>query len=75
MRLRMAYLIQAVFAMLVAVGLSFGASRAMASEQAAVMASCPAEGYDYYYAPCANACPRRQGYCSYDGFCRCGNIP
>ena len=76
MKLRLTYLVQAVFAVLVAVGLSFGASRAVASEQpAAALVSCPAEGYDYYYYPCAYRCPGGQGYCSYSGQCRCGYIP
>jgi len=73
MKLRLA--IQAVFAVLVAVGLSFGASRATASQPAAALTSCPAEGYDYYYYPCAYRCPGSQGYCSYSGQCRCGHIP
>jgi hypothetical protein len=75
MKIRLTYLVQAVFAVLVAVGLSFGASRATATQTAASMASCPAEGYDYYYAPCAYSCPGGQGYCSYSGQCRCGHIP
>ena len=74
MKLRLTYLIQAVFAVLVAVGLSFGASRAMASESTAA-GTCEALGYDYYDPSCAYSCPRNQGYCSYDGYCRCGNIP
>jgi hypothetical protein len=74
MKLRLTYLVQAVFAVLVAVGLSFGASRAMASEQTA-MVSCPAIGEDYYYSPCAYRCPGNVGYCSYNGICRCGHIP
>jgi hypothetical protein len=74
MKLRLAYLAQAVFAVLVAVGLSFGASRAMASQPAA-MVSCPAIGEDYYYQPCAYRCPGGIGYCSYSGQCRCGHIP
>ena len=77
MKLRLAHLIQAVFAMLVVVGLSFGATRAFASEQptAAAAGVCEDMGYDYYDATCANSCPRRQGYCAAGGFCRCGNIP
>jgi len=74
MKLRLAYLIQAVFAMLVAVGLSFGASRAMASQPAA-MKTCPAMGYDYPYQPCGYGCYQNRGYCSESGICRCGYIP
>jgi hypothetical protein len=75
MKIRMAYLIQAVFALVVAGALSFGASHAMASEQAAVKGFCPAEGYDYPYAPCGYGCYRNIGYCSESGVCRCGQIP
>ncbi len=74
MKLRLAYLIQAVLAVLVAGGLSFGASRALASPQAA-MATCPAEGYDYPYGPCGYGCYKNIGYCSESGICRCGQVP
>ena len=74
MKLRMAYLIQAVFAVLVAVGLSFGASRAMASNEAAA-STCPVRGVDYPYSPCASGCPGGRGYCGEDGICQCGSIP
>lgn len=76
MKIRLAYLVQAVFAVLVAVGLSFGASRAMASPQPVTIAgSCEDMGYDYYAPECAYSCPRQQGYCAAGGNCRCGNIP
>lgn len=75
MKLRLAYLIQAVFAVLIAAGLSFGASRAVASQPAAAVGSCPAEGYDYPYYPCGQGCYRNIGYCSADGYCRCGQVP
>lgn len=75
MKLRLTYLAQAVLGVLVAVGLSFGATRAMASGPAAAMVSCPAIGEDYYYQPCAYRCPGGIGYCSYSGQCRCGHIP
>jgi hypothetical protein len=75
MRLRLAYLIQAVFAVLVAGALSFGASRAMASQPAMAAGYCPVEGYDYPYAPCGYGCYRNIGYCSESGICRCGYIP
>jgi hypothetical protein len=75
MKLRMPYLIQAVFAMLVAVGLSFGASRAFASESTAAAGNCEALGYDYYTPECGDRCLGRVGYCSEGGFCRCGYIP
>ncbi|CAA9342274.1 MAG: hypothetical protein AVDCRST_MAG89-2674 [uncultured Gemmatimonadetes bacterium] len=76
MKLRLAHLIQAVFAMLVVVGLSFGATRAFASGQpAATAGSCEDLGYDYDDVTCAYNCPRQQGYCAAGGFCRCGNIP
>jgi hypothetical protein len=76
MKLRLTYLIQAVFAVLVAVGLSFGASRAMATQPAAAaVGTCPAMGYDYPYQPCGYGCYRNIGYCSESGICRCGQIP
>lgn len=75
MKFRLAYLIQAMFAVLVVAGLSFGASRAMASQPAAVAGNCPAEGYDYDYYPCGQGCYRNIGYCSWNGYCRCGFIP
>jgi hypothetical protein len=74
MKLRMAVLIQAVFAMVVAVSLSFGAKQVFASEGAA-MASCPAKGYDYPYSPCASGCAVRRGYCDANGNCQCGDLP
>ncbi|HEX8673728.1 MAG TPA: hypothetical protein VF710_17665 [Longimicrobium sp.] len=74
MRLRLAYLIQAVFAVLVAGALSFGASRAMASSEVALK-TCPAKGYDYPYSPCATGCPTGRGYCSAGGICQCGDLP
>lgn len=74
MKHRMAYLIQAVFAVLVAAALSFGASRAMASEGVAAR-TCPIKGYDYPYAPCATGCPSGRGYCSANGYCQCGDLP
>lgn len=74
MKVRMAYLIQAVFAVLVAVGLSFGASRALASGEAAA-SSCPAKGYEYPYSHCAIGCPGGRGYCDANGRCQCGDIP
>jgi hypothetical protein len=75
MKFRLAYLIQAVFAVLVAGGLSFGASRAMASPQAAAAGNCPKEGYDYEYYPCGERCPWGIGYCASNGYCACGFIP
>lgn len=76
MKLRLTFLAQAVFAILVAVGLSFGATRAFASAQPAAAAGvCEDLGYDYYASECAYSCPRRQGYCAAGGICRCGNIP
>ncbi len=75
MKLRLAHLIQAVFAMIVAVSLSFGVDRAFASAPAAAGGYCPAEGYDYPYAPCGYGCYRNIGYCSESGVCRCGQIP
>ncbi len=74
MKLRMAYLMQAVFAVMVAVGLSFGASRVLASDGAALR-TCPATGYDYAYSPCAIGCPGGRGYCDARGYCQCGDIP
>lgn len=74
MKLRVAYLMQAVFAVLVAVGMSFGASRAMASNEA-VARTCPVRGVDYPYAACGYGCPGNRGYCGEDGICRCGYIP
>ena len=74
MKTRMAYLIQAVFAMFFAAALSFGASQAFASGETAVK-SCPATGYDYAYGPCGQGCTNGVGYCSEAGICRCGQIP
>jgi hypothetical protein len=74
MRVRLAYLIQAVFAVLVAVGLSFGASRAMASTSGPPV-YCEARGYDYIDSYCGSHCVNNIGYCGEDGFCRCGQIP
>jgi hypothetical protein len=74
MKIRMAYLIQAVFALVVAGALSFGASHAFASEEAALR-TCPATGYDYPYSPCATGCAVRRGYCDANGNCQCGDIP
>lgn len=74
MKLRMAYLIQAVFALVIAVSLSFGAKQVLASEGAA-LASCPAKGYDYPYSPCATGCPGGRGYCDSNGNCQCGDLP
>ena len=74
MKLRMAYLMQALFALVIAVSLSFGAKQVFASEGAA-LATCPAKGFDYYYAPCANSCAIKRGYCDADGNCQCGSLP
>jgi len=74
MKIRMAYLIQAVFALLVAGALSFGASRAFASGTTAV-ASCPDMGADYYTPECGYRCLGNVGYCAEGGYCRCGYIP
>lgn len=74
MKTRMAYLIQAVFAMFFAVALSFGASQAFASGETAAK-TCPAMGYDYSDWDCGVGCPRGIGYCSEAGICRCGQIP
>lgn len=75
MKLRFAYLFQATFAVLVAVALSFGASRAFASEQMAPARTCPIMGGDYYTPECGWGCPGEIGYCSEAGYCRCGYIP
>lgn len=71
------YLRRGLLGLAFAGSLGFGATQALATPgpTTAAMAACPAMGYDYYYAPCANACTRRQGYCSYNGICRCGQIP
>lgn len=74
MKIRTAYLIQAVLAMIVAGALSFGASRAFASEKA-VLLTCPATGAAYEYAPCGKGCPFSRGHCDATGTCRCGEIP
>ena len=74
MKFRIGYLIQAVFAMVVAGALSFGAGHAFASEEVALR-TCPALGYEYAYAPCATGCPSGRGYCDADGNCQCGDIP
>jgi hypothetical protein len=58
--------------------LGFGATQALAvpQQQAQALGNCPAEGYDYYYAPCNSGCPPWQGgYCSWRGWCVCGDIP
>ena len=75
MKLRLTYLIQAVFAMIVAVSLSFGANRAFASAPVAAVGTCTAMGYDYHTPECGSGCYRNIGYCSEGGFCRCGQIP
>ena len=72
MNVRLAHLIQAVFAMVVAVSLSFGASRAFASAPAAAVGFCPQTGEDYPYPPCDYMCGWNQGYCSASGICYCG---
>jgi hypothetical protein len=71
------YLRRGLLGLAFAGSLGFGASQALASPAQATgtMAKCPIQGYDYYYAPCANACPGHQGYCSEAGLCRCGQIP
>jgi hypothetical protein len=72
------YLRRGLLGLVFAGSLGFGATQALATpgqQSAAAMASCPITGYDYFYAPCANACQPRQGYCSYNGICRCGQIP
>ena len=74
MKIRLAHLIQAVFAMIVAVSLSFGAKQAFASEEAALR-TCPAMGYEYPYSPCAIGCPSGRGYCDSNGNCQCGDLP
>lgn len=74
MKIRMAHLIQAVFALVVAGALSFGASHAFASEEA-VPGTCPATGVAYEYAPCGKGCPFFRGHCDATGTCRCGEIP
>ena len=74
MKLRLAHLIYAVFAMVVAVSLSFGANRAFASAPAEPE-TCLAMGYDYAAWECGYSCPGGIGYCSAGGFCRCGQIP
>jgi len=73
MKIRMAYLVQAVVALLVAGALSFGASHAFASEEAAVF-TCPATGVAYEYAPCGKGCPFFRGHCDATGTCQCGEI-
>jgi hypothetical protein len=74
MKIRMAYLVQAVFALIVAGALSFGASHAFANEGAALL-TCPATGSPYEYAPCGKGCPFFRGHCDETGTCRCGEIP
>lgn len=74
MKIRVAHLIQAVFGILVAGALSFGASRAVASEGGPPV-YCPALGYDYIDSYCGSHCRDNIGYCGEDGFCRCGQIP
>lgn len=70
MRLRLA-LVQALFAVLVAGGLSFGATRVIASDSVEAR-SCPALGYAYPYSPCDVGCaPYARGYCSEEGRCIC----
>ncbi|HEY0017375.1 MAG TPA: hypothetical protein VGC13_13780 [Longimicrobium sp.] len=71
------YLRRGLLGLVFAGSLGFGATQALATpgQPAAAMAACPDMGYDYYYASCANACPRRQGYCAAGGICRCGQIP
>jgi hypothetical protein len=60
--------------------LSFGATQALAVPEQPTQArgNCPATGYDYYYAPCNSnvTCPPWQSaYCSWQGYCRCGDVP
>ena len=74
MKIRLAYLVHAVYALVVAGSLSFGASRAFASEEVALR-TCPAKGYEYAYASCGIGCPNGRGYCDANGTCRCGDIP
>ena len=74
MKLRMKYLMQAVFALVIAVSLSFGAKQVFASE-GAVLRTCPATGEDYPHSPCATGCPGGRGYCSAYGYCQCGDLP
>ena len=71
------YLRRGLLGLTLAGSLGFGATQALATPApyAPIAEACPDEGYDYYYAPCAYACPRRQGYCAAGGICRCGNIP
>jgi hypothetical protein len=75
MKLRLTHLIQAVFAMVVVVSLSFGANAAFASAPAAAAVSCPDMGGDYYTPECGYRCLGGVGYCAEGGFCRCGYIP
>jgi len=73
---RSTFLRRSLLGLAFAGSLGFGATQALATPaESTAMAACPAMGYDYYYAPCANACPLRQGYCSEAGLCRCGQIP
>ena len=37
--------------------------------------TCPAEGYDYPYYLCSYGCGVGGGYCTAQGYCRCGQIP
>lgn len=74
MMIRTAHLIQAVLTVIVAGALSFGATRALASESGPPV-YCPATGYDYIDTYCGSHCRDNIGYCGADGYCRCGQIP
>lgn len=71
------YLRRGLLALAFAGSLGFGATQALAvpEQPAQARGNCPAEGYDYYYYPCAVGCGPRGGYCSWQGWCVCGDIP
>lgn len=70
------HLLRGLMALAFVGSFGFGATQAFgAPETTSAALSCPAKGYDYYYATCANNCTGRRGYCDAEGTCRCGYIP